>query len=209
MSVKLLRQPNQYLAGGQMKYFPAFLEKILPATLAAAVLAGCENAPVSAHASLQRDPVVAPAGSVLRVRLDQALDSERSRPGDRFSGVLESPLTLHGDQVLPKGTIVEGHVLNARAAGSLQEPALLSLTLDSCQLDGRILSLSTETIARVGARHHKRHWSLVAETPLAGPDSYANGAAAGTVGAVDSGEQRISIPAESIVGFTLRSALVV
>jgi len=192
-----------------MKFFPAYLEKILPVTLVAAILAGCENAPVSAHTTLQRDPVVAPAGSVLRVRLDQALDAERSRPGDRFTGLLDSPLMVDGIQVLPKGTIIRGHVLNAKAQGPLQERGILSLTLDSCQLDGRILSLSTETIARVSGRPHKRHGSLIAGASVEDPDGGARGAAARTVGAEVSGKQEVSMPSESIVGFTLRSALVV
>ncbi len=78
--------------------------------------------PVSAHASPQansqdissRVPVVAPAGSVLRVRLDQALQSERAKargPGD-LPG-----FTVSGKKDGGKGyNTMWADVLNARAA---------------------------------------------------------------------------------------------
>jgi len=58
--------------------------------------------------------VVAPAGSVLRVRLDQALDIERSLPGDRLSRGWNLSLTTVPNEIPSKGTILGRHVLNAQ-----------------------------------------------------------------------------------------------
>jgi hypothetical protein len=213
-----------------MKNFPASMEKILLVASAVVTLAGCQSTSVSANADSRQlssqvssqVPVVAPAGSVLRVRLDQALDTKRSRPGDRFSGVLDSPLSVDGNNILPKGTIVEGHVLNVHSSGRLKGRAALVLTLDSCQRDGRTLALSAGTAARVSGRHRKRNWALigggsgtgalvggVVAGPVGAVVGAGSGAVAGTVGAAISGKKEVSIPAESVVGFTLKNALVV
>ncbi len=204
-----------------MNYFPALTGKILPATLVFLSIAGCQSASVSADtAAPPRVPVVAPAGSVLRVRLDQTLDTERNRPGDRFTSVLEFPLVADGKEILPKGTIIQGHVLYARASGRLKGRAELSLTLDSCELSGSLIPLSTSTVVRVSGRHRKRNWTLIGGGSgagaltgglVAGPVGAlvgaGSGAAVGTVGATISGKKQVSMPAETAVGFTLKGPL--
>ena len=90
---------------------------------------------------------VAPAGTVLRVRLLDALDSARSRPGDRFQGLLDSPVQVAGKDLMSKGTLVTGHVVAARKEASL------SLTLDTVEfangeIEDRAVSVSTGTVAR-------------------------------------------------------------
>jgi hypothetical protein len=174
------------------KFFPTPLLKILPAGLlsimASGILSGCHASTLSVEASTTRVPVVAPAGTVLRVRLSENLDSERSRPGDRFTGVLDSPVMAGTMQVLAKGTSVEGHVLSARASGKDGDEAWLSVTLDSFERDGRIYGLATSAVARVAYpslnntgmnRNKNPGWNVA----------------------------RISLPAESIIGFTLTNML--
>ena len=207
-----------------MKYFPALIGKILPAALVFSGflgLAGCQSASVSADtAAPPRVPVVAPAGSVLRVRLDQTLDTERNRPGDRFTGVLDLPLLADGKEVLAKGTIIQGHVLYARPSGRLKGRAQLALTLDSIELAGSLVPLSTDSVVRVSGRHRKRNWALIGGGSgagaltgglVAGPVGAAvgagSGAAAGVVGAAVSGKKQVSMPAETAVGFTLKGPL--
>lgn len=68
-----------------MKNFPIPVLEILPAAAMAAALSGC-LATTAVEASSTRDPVVAPAGTVLRVRLSQ---NARSRPGDRSNGIMD------------------------------------------------------------------------------------------------------------------------
>src|ERR1700692_3241971 len=103
-----------------MEKFPTQTRKFLPAMLLLGVLGGHQFSNASAvmqEANLTRVPVVAPAGTVLRVRLNQALDTERSRPGDRFTGVLDSPLQVEGWADVPQGTEVQGHVIDAHKSG--------------------------------------------------------------------------------------------
>src|SRR5258706_4190192 len=102
-----------------MKMFPIRAERILPAASLVGLvfigwLDGCNSSTASVEASTTRDPVVAPAGTVLRVRLNQMLDTGSSRPGDRFTGALDASVMSGGVEILAKGTIVKGHVLEAR-----------------------------------------------------------------------------------------------
>jgi len=159
--------------------FPTRFLKILPAAMVFTLVGGCHTSTVSVEASTTEVPVVAPAGTVLRVRLGETLDSRRSRPGDRFTGTLESPVMAGTMEILPKGTIVEGHVLIACAPEEGGE-AWLSVTLDSYERGGRRVALATSSVARI-----------------AHPDLNKDG----------TNVARISLPAESIIGFTLTSTL--
>ena len=62
----------QPVTEGNRKYLPFVAGKILPATLATNGL------------RYPKDPVVAPAGTVLRAWLNHVLDAWHSRPGERF-----------------------------------------------------------------------------------------------------------------------------
>ena len=163
-----------------MKNFPIPIKKILPALFLVGISVGVFShfhssiAPV--EASTTRNPVVAPAGTVLRVRMNQALDAGHSRPGDRFEGVLDAPVTVGTVEILPKGTPVTGHVLAAgwSATGKSGKALRLALVLDSCELPGGQISILTNAVVRFG---------------------------------IERDEQRVSVAAESIMGFTLTSML--
>jgi hypothetical protein len=216
---------NLTLRGREMKYFPAPAGKILLILAVLATLSACQSVSADsgpntrkAHTEqIQQVPVVAPAGSVLRVRLDQALDTERSRPGDRFTGELVSPVSAAGKDLLPEGTIVQGHVLNAHPSGRLKGRAELSLVLDSCQLGGRAVPIETNPVTRISRRHHKRNLTLIGGGLgagaligglVAGPGGAligaGSGAAAGTAGAFVTGKRQVFMPAETVAGFTLK-----
>jgi hypothetical protein len=165
-----------------MKIFPIPVLEILPVAVMAAALCGCHGT-TAVEASSTRDPVVAPAGTVLRVRMNQALDAGHSRPGDRFEGVLDTPVMAGTVEILPKGTPVYGHVTAAEAKTGDRE--VLGLTLDSCELPGRDIAVSTSAVIRTsGSRHPGLNWKLAGN-----------------------GEQRVTVAAESIMGFTLTGTL--
>jgi hypothetical protein len=99
-------QQNQSVGQVEMKNFPALMKQILP---------------VGLEATFHRVPVVAPAGSVLRVQLAQ------SGPGDRFCSA--KPMNY--------GTIVlTDSVAHPSGSPSAIERAALSLTSDSSLSDG-------------------------------------------------------------------------
>lgn len=170
-----------------MKNFPISILKILPAgflmAAASGILSGCHASTTSVEASSNRNPVVAPAGTVLRVRLSQTLERGSSRPGDRFSGTLDVPVISGGTEVLPKGTKVEGHI--EPAPGS-KDNTVLALALDCYEREGHWYAVSTSVVSRRGRK---------------GLQDVFAGAAIGGAGAA------VSVPANSIIGFTLTRTL--
>src|ERR1700675_4565682 len=65
-------------------------------------------------------PIEIPAGTRLRVRLDQTLDTARNRSGDTFSAMLDAAVTGNGNVLLPEGTPFRGHITAAKPSGRLK-----------------------------------------------------------------------------------------
>jgi hypothetical protein len=88
---------------------------------------------------------VQPKGSVIPVKLDQALDSSDARVGDKFTATID---TKGGNEYfgLPEGTKVEGHVSFAQAKKD-DTPGVLGLIYDNIVLsDGRKVPIEASLI---------------------------------------------------------------
>ena len=88
----------------------------------------------------------APAGSVLHVRLTNAVGTYASRPGAVVDAVVIAPLKIDGETVVPAGTILHGKVKSVRriGLGILHEAASLDLSFDSITLPSGASSRSRE-----------------------------------------------------------------
>lgn len=160
--------------------------------------------------------VVIPRGTLLRVRVDEAISTRRNHPGDRFTATLTDPVVVNGESVLPSGTHLAGRVLVASHSGRLKGRARLVLALDSFERDGHRYRIDTMAAARVSGSHKKRNLMAIGGSAGTGAAIGAiagggvgavigagAGAAAGAVGAAVTGRKQVTIPAESVVRFTL------
>jgi outer membrane lipoprotein SlyB len=159
-----------------------------------------------------------PAGTSLRVRLDQSLDTSRNRSGDTFTATLDAPVMQSEKIVIPKGTQFAGHVMSAAPSGRLKGRGYLTVTLDSFVLDGTTYEVSTSADSRVTGAHKKRNATLIGGGAGVGAlvggltgggkgaaIGAAAGAAAGTAGAAATGEKNVSLPAETVLQFALKA----
>ncbi|HZT28925.1 MAG TPA: hypothetical protein VFA33_03510 [Bryobacteraceae bacterium] len=175
-----------------------------------------QDAPAPAAPAVSR--VTIPAGTAIRVRLDEALDTRRNRVGDRFPATLVAPVTVGDHVVIPQGTRFEGHIVEAKASGRFRGHGLLGVTLDSFQLNGASYRIDTSAVDRSSKGHKKRNLVLIGGGSglgagigaLAGGGLGAligagAGAAAGTTGAFITGKRNVRVPAETLMNFTLRS----
>lgn len=169
----------------------------------------------------ERQPVARvtiPRGATLRVRLAQSVSTTHNRAGDRFTATLDRPVEAGGKVAIPRGTTFTGHITNAAASGRLRGRASLGLTLDSFQLDGKTYRIGTSSSTHVSASHKKRNIGFIgglgglgaALGAIAGGGKGAligagAGAAAGTAGAALTGKRNVSLPAETLLSFSLRS----
>lgn len=74
-------------------------------------------------------PVI-PAGTLLRVRLRTTLTSKTSKNGDTFTGVVDEAVLSSGKEIVPAGTIVEGHVAFVKPPGRVKEHSEMRIVLD-------------------------------------------------------------------------------
>ena len=164
-------------------------------------------------------PVIVPAGTVLTIRLGQALGSKTSQVGAAFTGSVSTPITIDGKMVIPAGSDITGIVKDTKKAGRFKGAAVLSLHLDSITVKGHQYNIETESFDQTSTGKGKRTAGMVvggtgagaAIGGLAGGGKGAAigalaGAAAGTVGAA-TGNRDIQLPAESAFSFRLRQPL--
>lgn len=167
-------------------------------------------------------PVELPSGTIVTVRLDQALSTRSNNTGDSFAASLDEPVMAGGKEVLPKGTKFTGHVTTADASGRLQGRGALGITLDSFDLKGRNYPVATSLDTRTTASHKKRNFELIGGGAglgaliggLAGGGKGAAigagaGAAAGTGTAAATGKKEVVVPAETVFRFTLKNPVTV
>jgi len=93
----------------------------------ALVVAAAATLALSAHAVSQSSLA---AGSVLKVKLDNTIRSDRSQNGDRFTATVEDSSSGYG---LPNGTRVAGVVTEVQPASS-DKPGMLDVNFRSLQL---------------------------------------------------------------------------
>lgn len=161
-----------------------------------------------------------PAGTRLRVRLDQDLGSKISQPGDSFSATVVDAVVVDGSTAIPRGARAEGTVIDAKALGHFKGGALLEVRLERVRTASGSYRVSTSTIERVEAGKGKRSAGFIGGGGgfgaliggLAGGGKGAligglAGAGAGTAGTSLTGNKQIVLPAETLLTFRLKTSV--
>lgn len=198
---------------------PAAAASTTPDTAAAAPATAEPAAPPAEPAAPPVERTVqVPAGTTIRVRLDQTLDTARNRSGDRFQATLAAPIAVGGGVIIPKGTTFHGHVTTSQASGRLKGRAYLGVALDSFALHGMTYRIATGVHTVASTAHKKRNLgfigggaglgALVGAVAGGGKGAAIGagaGAAAGTAGAAATGKKNVRMPAETLLTFRLKS----
>jgi len=86
-----------------------------------------------------------PAGTVIFVRLNETLSSDRNHPGDGFTATLDRPVIVDGWVVARRGQTILGSVTAAQKAGRVKGVSELGLELtDITAANGQQLPVLTE-----------------------------------------------------------------
>jgi hypothetical protein len=129
-----------------------------PAPAPAASPAPPENVPVQnvslpAPAVETRVPhtVTLAAGTMLPVRIGEALSSARNQPGDTFLATLTQPLVIDGWVIAERGARVEGRVIDATPAGRVKGVSHLGISIVRlATADGQNIRIRTEQYVKDG-----------------------------------------------------------
>ena len=105
-----------------------------------------------------------PEGTPITIRLLSQVSSAVAHAGDGFAGTLDDPIVMDGQTVVPRGALVAGRVLAAKASGRLHDPGYLRIALVSLTVDGKPLALETSSLFVKGGPHERRPWALAGST---------------------------------------------
>lgn len=164
-------------------------------------------------------PIVVPAGTVLHVRLVQAVGSKISQEGSRFEATLSSSVVVKGQKAIPAGTRAAGTVVEAHPSGRFKGGATLVVELNSISLNNHIYPIRTSQVSSTSKGKGKRTAGMIGGGTAGGAligglagggkgalIGGAIGAGAGTVGAA-TGNRDITLKSESPMSFQLASSL--
>jgi hypothetical protein len=161
-----------------------------------------------------------PAGTRIRVRLDEDLGSKISQAGDTFTATVADDVTVEGQTVIEKGARADGTVIDAKPLGRFKGGAVLQIRLDRVHTISGSYPVETSTIDRAQEGKGKKTAEFAGGGGavgaliggLAGHGKGALigalvGAGAGTAGSAFTGNQQIVLPAETLLTFNLQHAV--
>jgi hypothetical protein len=158
--------------------------------------------PLSAQTKKKRAPVyhTVYANQVMRVRLNDELDSERARVGDSFTATLVDPVySRNGVLLAPQGSTVRGHVTNVVRAQKDGKPATLDVSFVSLRLPngiGRTISGSLTDLESSTGNSNSEGTVTAHKTSKRNVKFIGGGAAGGAViGAIAGGGKGLAIGA--------------
>ena len=163
-----------------------------------------------------------PTGSSLLVRIIDSIDSQTDVVGQSFTARLEEALMVESIEVAPRGVNIRGRIVEVQRAGRVRGSAELRLELSQIVVNGIPYALTTAEYAEVGEGRGEETAARVGTGAgvgaliglIAGGGTGAAigaGVGAGAAGAVQvmTKGDRLNIPAETLLGFTLSQPLII
>jgi BON domain len=161
-------------------------------------------------------------GTEVSVRLIDPIDSEKNQAGDTFHATLNTPLNSDGDEAVPAGVELTGHLVDVKSASKFAGQSMVSMQLDSLAYGGKTYNLQTDQYKRQGASRGKNTaekvgggaviGTIIGALAGGGKGAAIGGAAgAGVGGGVQaaSKSQQIKLPSETVLNFTLQAPITV
>src|SRR5438445_8299306 len=97
-------------------------------------------------APAENSGVILPAGTTLHIRLTTTLTSKTNKTGDKFSGIIEHPVTIDGKTVVPDGSFANGHVSFIMPSKRIKGKAEMRIVLDDVTTPDEAKYLLTGTL---------------------------------------------------------------
>lgn len=161
-------------------------------------------------------------GTRITVRLIDPIDSEKNQTGDTFHATLNAALTSDGQEAVPSGVELTGHLVEVKSAGKFAGQSVVAMQLDSLSYGGKTYNLQTDQYKKEGSSRGKNTaekvgggaviGSIIGAIAGGGKGAAIGGAAgAGVGGGVQAATkgQQIKLPSETVLNFTLQAPVTV
>lgn len=104
-----------------------------------------DNGPSAANLPFH-DPQNLPAGTLLTVRLNAPISSDNPAANATFEAVVDQPVVIDGNKLIPRGAGVSGRVESARTSNLKRNRGYVRLVLESIHLSGASLPVQTTSL---------------------------------------------------------------
>ena len=164
--------------------------------------------------------LMVPAGTALVVRMIDPVDSETDRLGQTYRASIDEPVVVDGQTVVPRGADVIAKLVDDKQSGKIQGRTVLTLDLMQVQVNGRMIDVNTTDVSQQSSSRGARSGKVIGGTTALGAIigaiagggkgaaiGAASGAAVGTGAQVMTKGQRVRIPSETRLTFTLQQPL--
>jgi len=171
-------------------------------------------------ANAQYGGITIPAGSDVSVRTIDSVDSERDRRGQTYRASIDQPVIVNGQTVIPRGADAVVMLSDSQQSGKIEGKAVLTLELRSITINGRTYDSTSSTVSRESGSRGSRSAKVIGGTAALGAIIGAiagggrgaaigagSGAAVGTAAQVITSGQKVKVPAETLLTFTLQNSL--
>lgn len=162
------------------------------------------------------EAVVVPSGTLLRVRVNQGMDSKNTVTGTVFDGTVINDVIAGNAVAIPRGTPVQGKVVDVHNAGSYKGRGELALQLTQITLGGQTYPVVSDAWSHQGADKSGQtvgnaiglgaFGALIGAVAGGGPGALIGagvGGAAGVGASAASGRGEAVVPPEAILNFRL------
>jgi hypothetical protein len=190
---------------------PAPKPAAAPATAAPAAAAPASPPP--------QKTVTVPAGTVINVRLTQAIDVDKSQAGMKFKGVVDDPVTVNGAIVIPRGASAVLQAAQVEQSGKMKGSDKITLKVNAIGFGGMVHEVATTYVESKGKGEGKKTGrkvgggaglgAIVGGIAGGGSGAAIGAAVGGATGAVvaASGEEHLTLAAETRLQFQLSAAV--
>ena len=174
--------------------------------------------PDSSSQSYSRPPVgvEVPAGTAFVVRMIESVDSQVNRTGQTFRASLDEPVLVNGETAIPRGADITVKLVDDKESGKISGNTVLTLDLVSVMVQNRWVDINTQAVTQASAGRGAKSGKVIGGTAALGAIIGAiagggrgaaigagAGAAAGTGAQVMTKGQRVRIPSETRLTFSL------
>jgi hypothetical protein len=177
-----------------------------------------DPAPAPAAAPSRSGQVTLPEGTMFTVRMIDAVDSDKNQVGDTFQASLDEPVTVNGETVIPRGADVQVKLVDDKRSGKLTGKTELTLDLLSVTVDGKAIDVNTQAVTQASGSRTAKTAKVAGGTAALGAiiGALAGGGKGAAIGAVAGGGagaaaqvitkgEKVKIPSESRLTFTLQN----
>jgi hypothetical protein len=162
--------------------------------------------------------VQVPAGTVIHVRIIDAINVDLSKPGQTYNASIDDPIMMGGRAVIPRGAAVTLQAVAVKQAGRLKGSDEISLKINTLTINGKRFDVVSDAVTQKGGSEGKKTarrtvGSAGLGAAIGGIAGGGSGAAIGAaVGAgvglaTSAGGQSLKIPSETRLQFKLASAV--